>query len=129
ETQESPITNVKMNWRTMELSWETSKKFPKYRCTIMDRERESIDEEVNTTLCKFPVEQYLPLHEGVFLTIEVLNTNISKSCTFIPGGVNGSAIENFSCVIYNISFMNCTWQAGRGAPGDAQYFLYWQNSR
>ncbi|NXY46304.1 CSF2R factor, partial [Ceuthmochares aereus] len=44
-------------------------------------------------------------------------------------GVNGSAIENFSCVIYNISFMNCTWQAGRGAPGDTQYFLYWQNSR
>ncbi|NXY46306.1 CSF2R factor, partial [Ceuthmochares aereus] len=25
--------------------------------------------------------------------------------------------------------MNCTWQAGRGAPGDTQYFLYWQNSR
>ncbi|NXF96740.1 CSF2R factor, partial [Eubucco bourcierii] len=44
-------------------------------------------------------------------------------------GMNGSAIENFSCVIYNISFMNCTWQAGRDAPGDTQYFLYWQNSR
>ncbi|NXI48914.1 CSF2R factor, partial [Chloroceryle aenea] len=42
-------------------------------------------------------------------------------------GVNGSAIENFSCVIYNISLMNCTWQAGRGAPGDTQYFLYWKN--
>ncbi|NXG81213.1 CSF2R factor, partial [Baryphthengus martii] len=42
-------------------------------------------------------------------------------------GVNGSAIENFSCVIYNISLMNCTWQAGRNAPRDAQYFLYWQN--
>ncbi|XP_067995140.1 granulocyte-macrophage colony-stimulating factor receptor subunit alpha-like [Melanerpes formicivorus] len=42
---------------------------------------------------------------------------------------NGSAIENFSCVIYNISFMNCTWQAGREAPADTQYFLYWQNSR
>ncbi|NWS66244.1 CSF2R factor, partial [Crotophaga sulcirostris] len=25
--------------------------------------------------------------------------------------------------------MNCTWQAGRDAPGDTQYFLYWQNSR
>ncbi|NXC48982.1 CSF2R factor, partial [Penelope pileata] len=25
--------------------------------------------------------------------------------------------------------MNCTWQAGRNAPGDTQYFLYWQNSR
>ncbi|KAF1540582.1 Granulocyte-macrophage colony-stimulating factor receptor subunit alpha, partial [Eudyptula minor] len=25
--------------------------------------------------------------------------------------------------------MNCTWQAGRDAPGDTQYFLYWKNSR
>ncbi|NXT27412.1 CSF2R factor, partial [Syrrhaptes paradoxus] len=25
--------------------------------------------------------------------------------------------------------MNCTWQAGRDAPRDTQYFLYWQNSR
>ncbi|NXF53070.1 CSF2R factor, partial [Oceanites oceanicus] len=25
--------------------------------------------------------------------------------------------------------MNCTWQAGRDAPGDTQYFLYWQNLR
>ncbi|NWI71388.1 CSF2R factor, partial [Todus mexicanus] len=44
-------------------------------------------------------------------------------------GVNGSAIENFSCVIYNVSLMNCTWQAGRNAPGDTQYFLYWQHLR
>ncbi|NXO04712.1 CSF2R factor, partial [Rhinopomastus cyanomelas] len=44
-------------------------------------------------------------------------------------GMNGSAIENFSCVIYNVSLMNCTWQAGMDAPGDAQYGLYWRNSR
>ncbi|NWX25053.1 CSF2R factor, partial [Aegotheles bennettii] len=44
-------------------------------------------------------------------------------------GMNGSAIENFSCVIYNVSLMNCTWKAGRDAPGDTQYFLYWQNLR
>ncbi|NWI35081.1 CSF2R factor, partial [Sula dactylatra] len=44
-------------------------------------------------------------------------------------GMNGSAIENFSCVIYNVSLMNCTWQAGRDAPGDTQYFLYWKNSK
>uniref|UniRef100_A0A8B9FN19 Type I cytokine receptor cytokine-binding domain-containing protein n=1 Tax=Amazona collaria TaxID=241587 RepID=A0A8B9FN19_9PSIT len=43
--------------------------------------------------------------------------------------INGSAIENFSCVIYNISLMNCTWQAGKDAPGDTQYFLYWKNPR
>ncbi|KFQ84425.1 Granulocyte-macrophage colony-stimulating factor receptor subunit alpha, partial [Phoenicopterus ruber ruber] len=47
----------------------------------------------------------------------------------VLAGMNGSAIENFSCVIYNISLMNCTWQAGRDAPGDTQYFLYWRNSR
>ncbi|NXX77845.1 CSF2R factor, partial [Urocolius indicus] len=44
-------------------------------------------------------------------------------------GMDGSAIEKFSCVIYNVSLMNCTWQAGKDAPGDTQYFLYWQNSR
>ncbi|KGL79372.1 Granulocyte-macrophage colony-stimulating factor receptor subunit alpha, partial [Tinamus guttatus] len=44
-------------------------------------------------------------------------------------GMPGTAIRNFSCVIYNVSFMNCTWSAGRDAPGDTQYFLYWENSR
>ncbi|NXY88153.1 CSF2R factor, partial [Alcedo cyanopectus] len=44
----------------------------------------------------------------------------------VLAGVNGSAIENFSCVIYNVSLMNCTWEASRDAPGDAQYFLYWK---
>ncbi|XP_057267603.1 granulocyte-macrophage colony-stimulating factor receptor subunit alpha-like isoform X1 [Pezoporus wallicus] len=129
EAQESPIANVKMNWRKMELTWDSSKNFSKYKCTIMDRDIESIQTEVDSPLCRFPVELYLPLHKGVFLTIEVPNTNISKTFTFIPGGMNGSAIENFSCVIYNISLMSCTWQAGKDAPGDTQYFLYWQNSR
>ncbi|XP_009868699.1 PREDICTED: granulocyte-macrophage colony-stimulating factor receptor subunit alpha-like [Apaloderma vittatum] len=129
EAQESPIRNVKMNWRKMELSWESSKNFSKYKCSIMDMDMERVQKEVNSPLCRFPVEQYISLHKGVFFTIEVPNTNTSKSCTFNPGGTNGSAIVNFSCVIYNISFMNCTWQAGKNAPGDTQYFLYWQNSR
>ncbi|XP_074715028.1 granulocyte-macrophage colony-stimulating factor receptor subunit alpha-like isoform X1 [Strix uralensis] len=129
EAQESPITNVKMNWRIMELSWESSKNFSVYKCTITNSDMENTEIEVNSPLCRFPVEQYMPLHKGVFFIIEVPNTNTSENCTFIPGGMNGSAIENFSCVIYNISLMKCTWQAGRDAPGDTQYFLYWQNSR
>ncbi|XP_009664716.2 granulocyte-macrophage colony-stimulating factor receptor subunit alpha isoform X3 [Struthio camelus] len=48
---------------------------------------------------------------------------------FQGGGMNGTAIENFVCVIYNVSFMNCTWQVGTTAPGDTQYFLYWKSSR
>ncbi|XP_054669275.1 granulocyte-macrophage colony-stimulating factor receptor subunit alpha-like [Grus americana] len=128
EPQESSITNVKMNWKKMELSWESSKNFSNYKCTIMNKAMKFTD-MVNSSLCSFPVKEDVPLHKGVFFIIEVTNTSISKNCTFLPGGMNGSAIENFSCVIYNISFMNCTWQAGRDAPGDTQYFLYWQNSR
>ncbi|NXE54808.1 CSF2R factor, partial [Casuarius casuarius] len=44
-------------------------------------------------------------------------------------GMNGTAIENFICVIYNVSFMNCTWHVGRTVPADTQYFLYWKSSR
>ncbi|NXD67530.1 CSF2R factor, partial [Eolophus roseicapillus] len=44
-------------------------------------------------------------------------------------GMNGTAIENFVCVIFNVSFMNCTWHVGRNASGDTQYFLYWKTSR
>ncbi|CAM9619158.1 unnamed protein product [Bubo scandiacus] len=59
----------------------------------------------------------------------LVSTSWGEWSTPIEFGMNGSAIENFSCVIYNISLMKCTWQAGRDAPGDTQYFLYWQNSR
>ncbi|KFV68952.1 Granulocyte-macrophage colony-stimulating factor receptor subunit alpha, partial [Dryobates pubescens] len=44
-------------------------------------------------------------------------------------GMNGTAIENFVCVIFNVSFMNCTWHVGRTASGDTQYYLYWKPSR
>ncbi|NXC48984.1 CSF2R factor, partial [Penelope pileata] len=127
-TQESPISNLTLNWRRMELSWQSSKNFPNYHC-IVDTGSQYRKKEVENRLCRFKVEDSLLLYRGAVFTIEVPNTNISKICTFIPEGRNGSAVENFSCVIYNISLMNCTWQAGRNAPGDTQYFLYWQNSR
>ncbi|NWW79034.1 CSF2R factor, partial [Climacteris rufus] len=44
-------------------------------------------------------------------------------------GMNGTAIENFVCVIFNVSFMNCTWHVGRSATEDTQYFLYWGPSK
>ncbi|XP_074463729.1 granulocyte-macrophage colony-stimulating factor receptor subunit alpha-like [Larus michahellis] len=43
--------------------------------------------------------------------------------------MNGTAIENFVCVIFNVSFMNCTWHVGRSASEDTQYFLYWKTSK
>ncbi|NXF93567.1 CSF2R factor, partial [Eubucco bourcierii] len=44
-------------------------------------------------------------------------------------GMNGTAIENFACVIFNVSFMNCTWHVGSTASGEIQYYLYWKTSR
>ncbi|XP_068778513.1 granulocyte-macrophage colony-stimulating factor receptor subunit alpha [Struthio camelus] len=128
ETQESPITNLTLNWRKMELSWESSLNFSEYIC-IVATNMSSIQKKVERVPCRFSMEINLPLHNGAVFTIEVPNTNISKKCTFIPGGMPGTAITNFSCVVYNVSLMNCTWCAGGDAPGDTQYFLYWQNSR
>lgn len=42
--------------------------------------------------------------------------------------MDGTAIENFVCVIFNVSVMNCTWHVGRTATEDTQYFLYWRSS-
>ncbi|XP_064293751.1 granulocyte-macrophage colony-stimulating factor receptor subunit alpha-like isoform X1 [Phalacrocorax carbo] len=72
-----------------------------------------------------------PLPSGPIFSVTTVNMNgtYSSICRYIPQGMNGSAIENFSCVIYNVSLMNCTWQAGRNAPADTQYFLYWKNLR
>lgn len=43
----------------------------------------------------------------------------------VLAGMNETAISNFTCVIFNVSFMNCTWHVGRTATEDTQYFLYW----
>ncbi|NXE89939.1 CSF2R factor, partial [Menura novaehollandiae] len=43
-------------------------------------------------------------------------------------GMNGTTIENFVCVIFNVSFMNCTWHVDTTATEDTQYFLYWRPS-
>ncbi|XP_015673968.1 interleukin-5 receptor subunit alpha [Protobothrops mucrosquamatus] len=43
-------------------------------------------------------------------------------------GMNGTSVENFSCIVRSYTFknptMNCTWNAGTNAPPDTQYFMY-----
>ncbi|XP_039176176.1 interleukin-5 receptor subunit alpha-like [Crotalus tigris] len=42
--------------------------------------------------------------------------------------MNGTSVENFSCIVRSYIFknptMNCTWNAGTNAPSDTQYFMY-----
>lgn len=44
-------------------------------------------------------------------------------------GGAGTAAQNFSCLIYDADFMNCTWTKGPSAPDDVQYFLYLKESK
>lgn len=42
---------------------------------------------------------------------------------------DGTSAENFSCVLYYDSSVNCTWNAGQNASEDVQYFLFLKNGR
>ncbi|XP_021267414.1 granulocyte-macrophage colony-stimulating factor receptor subunit alpha-like isoform X2 [Numida meleagris] len=130
EMSDSPIQNLMLNWWKRELSWISTMNFTQYNC-FMTADNCTISILVENTNCIFDRTIALPLHNGANFSViaERTNSTYSSTCKYIPQGINGSAIENFSCVIYNISLMNCTWQAGRNAPRDTQYFLYWQNSR
>ncbi|OXB66277.1 hypothetical protein ASZ78_014012 [Callipepla squamata] len=129
EISDSPIQNLTLNWWKTELSWISTMNLTEYECSVIVDSNE-VTIQVKNTNCIFGRDFALPLHNGASfsVTAESTNNTYSVTCKYIPQGINGSAIENFSCVIYNISFMNCTWQAGRNAPRDTQYFLYWQNS-
>ncbi|XP_009999493.1 PREDICTED: granulocyte-macrophage colony-stimulating factor receptor subunit alpha-like [Chaetura pelagica] len=129
EMPDSPITNLKLNQWKMELSWISSMNFTENWCSVTT---EDFTETIMAENMKCMFGNIAPaLHNGVSFSVTAVNVNgtYSSICRYIPQGMNGSAIENFSCVIYNVSLMNCTWQAGRDAPEDTQYFLYWQNSR
>uniref|UniRef100_G1NPG9 Uncharacterized protein n=1 Tax=Meleagris gallopavo TaxID=9103 RepID=G1NPG9_MELGA len=130
EMSDSPIQNLMLNWWKTELSWISTMNFTTYSCSMTVYNNVVEIQEKNTN-CIFGRNLAYPLHNGANFSVKAESTNstYSVTCKYIPQGINGSAIENFSCVIYDISLMNCTWQAGRNAPGDTQYFLYWQNSR
>nr|XP_009489753.1 PREDICTED: granulocyte-macrophage colony-stimulating factor receptor subunit alpha-like [Pelecanus crispus] len=134
ELPDSPIRNLMLNQWNMELSWMSKdscgiRALMVLKCKIVSLPafKGTLTENMK---CMFG-NTVPPLHNGASFSVTAVNTNgkYSSICRYIPQGTTGSAIENFSCVIYNVSLMNCTWQAGRDAPEDTQYYLYWQNSR
>ncbi|XP_040440812.1 granulocyte-macrophage colony-stimulating factor receptor subunit alpha-like isoform X1 [Falco naumanni] len=129
EMPDSPIRNLMLDQWKMELNWMSSMNFTEDWCSVTagDFSMTVMAEDMKCTFGNTAP----PLHNGASFSVTAVNMNgtYSTVCRYIPQGINGSAIENFSCVIYNVSLMNCTWQAGRDAPEDTQYFLYWQNSR
>ncbi|XP_075052611.1 granulocyte-macrophage colony-stimulating factor receptor subunit alpha-like isoform X2 [Mixophyes fleayi] len=99
-----------------------------------------LEEPLNMSTCFFQHEVSLHmqfvLHNGVFINIsteklsnkEKVKNNWTE-IILIPEGKINTAADIFSCMIYNVSLMNCSWSVGKEAPEDTQYSLdLWQNS-
>ncbi|XP_015278557.1 PREDICTED: granulocyte-macrophage colony-stimulating factor receptor subunit alpha-like [Gekko japonicus] len=119
----SVILNWKVDRENMEMTWDSNVTVA--QCSV-DTPRKTCDYgiiEQNSTMCYF---DSVSLHEGATFIIKIkyLNQTLSDSVYFPPQETDGTSAENFSCVLYNDSSVNCTWNAGRNAPADVQYFLY-----
>ncbi|XP_078514216.1 granulocyte-macrophage colony-stimulating factor receptor subunit alpha-like [Lissotriton helveticus] len=71
----------------------------------------------NESLCKGLSFRVKPVIRGK------CSGNYSEEIHYIPEGMNGTAAENISCVVYSKSSMRCMWAAGIEAPDDTQYIL------
>ncbi|XP_053864565.1 granulocyte-macrophage colony-stimulating factor receptor subunit alpha-like isoform X2 [Malaclemys terrapin pileata] len=127
----SPIANLTLNPGKLKLTWDSSLNDTEYRCSMHVGESKQTEKKVYNKTCTFSRANANPIHKGALFKVQAMYNNISYSAEarFIPQGMNGTSVENFSCVIYNISFMNCTWKAGRNAPEDTRYFLFFQYSK
>ncbi|XP_065267196.1 granulocyte-macrophage colony-stimulating factor receptor subunit alpha-like isoform X2 [Emys orbicularis] len=130
KSSSSPIANLTLNPGKLKLTWDSSVTVTEYNCSMHVGERVKKGKVYNKT-CTFRMNSAVPIHKGALFQVEAMDNHISYSAKarFIPQGMNGTSVENFSCVIYNISFMNCTWTAGRNAPEDTRYFLFFQYSK
>ncbi|KAM5182239.1 granulocyte-macrophage colony-stimulating factor receptor subunit alpha-like [Mantella aurantiaca] len=52
-----------------------------------------------------------------------------KILTATPEGKENTAAENFSCKVYDVSIVNCSWAVGREAPKDTQYHLTFRHRK
>ncbi|XP_039376655.1 granulocyte-macrophage colony-stimulating factor receptor subunit alpha-like isoform X3 [Mauremys reevesii] len=126
----SPIANLTLDPVKLKLTWDSSVSFTEYTC-CMEVGQSFVCKTVYNKTYVFSISHPKPIHKGALFRVEATHnhTLYSAAGRFIPQGMNGTSVENFSCVIYNISFMNCTWKAGRNAPEDTQYFLFWGYSK
>ncbi|XP_055294561.1 granulocyte-macrophage colony-stimulating factor receptor subunit alpha isoform X3 [Moschus berezovskii] len=117
--------NVKFDPKTTKLTWDCKENTSYGECVLIHKEKGQIKKKVKKNDCQCSFSDY-SLHGGVTLTVEV-NINhrrLSEMLVYTNPGREGTAARNFSCVIYNANFMNCSWAKGRAAPDDVQYFLY-----
>ncbi|XP_017503893.3 granulocyte-macrophage colony-stimulating factor receptor subunit alpha-like isoform X2 [Manis javanica] len=124
----SPIINMKLDSRTRMLTWNYVRNVTEQECRLDTPQGSPTMQsprvkENNTYFCVFSNSV---LHRGATLTLNVTSagTAFQDVLNFTNPGKEGSSAVNFSCFIYDVRFMNCSWTPGPAAPADVQYHLY-----
>uniref|UniRef100_A0A2I3HDR4 Colony stimulating factor 2 receptor subunit alpha n=1 Tax=Nomascus leucogenys TaxID=61853 RepID=A0A2I3HDR4_NOMLE len=121
--------NVRFDSRTMNLSWDCQENTTFSRCFLIDKKNRVVEPRLSNNECSCTFCE-ICLHEGVTFEVHV-NTSqreFQQKLLYPNSERESTAAHNFSCFIYNVDFMNCTWARGSTALHDVQYFLYIQNS-
>ncbi|KAM4048382.1 granulocyte-macrophage colony-stimulating factor receptor subunit alpha-like isoform 2-T2 [Anomaloglossus baeobatrachus] len=108
-----------------------TKSMKKYRYKVL-LEKDSF-EDLKVDKCFYVYEAFnfmdFTLHKGIRAQLLVYDLYINKVLnrgkeeTYVPKGTNNTAANNFSCNIYHVDIMNCSWSVGKEAPEDTQYSL------
>ncbi|XP_032247079.1 granulocyte-macrophage colony-stimulating factor receptor subunit alpha-like [Phoca vitulina] len=133
----SPITNMQLDPRKRMLTWNYIRNVSQQECTYSllnssiipnfpTRQFPEVRED-NTYFCIF---RNRVLHRGAQLTVSVTCDGVESQevLLFENRGREGSGAVNFSCFIYNVRLMNCSWAPGPRAPADVRYQLFWWTS-
>ncbi|XP_032129214.1 granulocyte-macrophage colony-stimulating factor receptor subunit alpha [Sapajus apella] len=122
--------NLTFNSRTMKLSWNCKENTSLSRCILIHKKDGPIEYRLRKKECWCTFRE-VTLHGGVTFEVHVQTSQgvFQETMPYPNPGRQGSAARNFSCIIYNADFMNCSWARGPNAPRDVQYFLSVQDSK
>ncbi|XP_074156358.1 granulocyte-macrophage colony-stimulating factor receptor subunit alpha-like [Sminthopsis crassicaudata] len=121
------VTISKKDPKTVELTWDNSGNITTPTSVMQTSYSPVMDTDyIKKVCCHF---LNCNLNHGIKLIDNLtIYQNTSKEELIFNTTGEDTAAKNFSCVIYNIYFMNCTWAVGKAAPDDVQYYLYSQNA-
>ncbi|XP_074069775.1 granulocyte-macrophage colony-stimulating factor receptor subunit alpha-like isoform X2 [Macrotis lagotis] len=116
------LTTPEKTTRRTELTWINSDKITTPTIVKKTHNLPVMDNEDNENFCcGFS-------NCGTKFIDSLIYQNTSKK-EFIFNNIEDTVVKNFSCRVYNVLFMNCTWTISGTAPKDVQYYLFSQNSR
>ncbi|XP_036600058.1 granulocyte-macrophage colony-stimulating factor receptor subunit alpha-like [Trichosurus vulpecula] len=122
------VTTLKKDPRKMELTWDNSDNITMPTDVMKTHNSPVLDKNYIRKICCGFSNCNLR-YEAMFLDSLTMYQNTSKKELIFNDTGDDTAAKNFSCHVYNVEFMNCTWTVGRAAPNDVQYYLYSQNAK